>query len=153
MVAFNAWYYSFSPYVASYLATHLIARAAMRGILYPVIGVLLLSQIVFSVLETYSEFAVVLSGLIASSLVGALYLGLPIGVLGGRFRRIRRLLMQESLMKALMVGLLIGLSTLVIGELLSSTPLLTVSSTAVILSTLCLSGLAVATEVTKKLVT
>ena len=44
MIAFNAWYYSFSPYVANYLAGHWVERTIMKGVLYPLVGTLILSQ-------------------------------------------------------------------------------------------------------------
>ena len=89
MVAFNAWYYSFSPYVANYIANHWVERTIMKGVLYPLIGMLFLTNAVFTAAAPYPEFAALLSGLIASSLIGAFYLGLPIGFLRARVRRLR----------------------------------------------------------------
>ena len=40
MQAFNAWYYSFSPYVAQFIASHDPVRAPVRVLLYPLLGIL-----------------------------------------------------------------------------------------------------------------
>jgi hypothetical protein len=45
MLAFNAWYYSFSPYVANYLNTHWVERTIMKGVLYPLVGMLYLTSL------------------------------------------------------------------------------------------------------------
>jgi hypothetical protein len=147
MLVFNAWYYSFSPYVASYLTTHAASRTAMKGILYPIVGVLLLASSLFSATAAYPELAVLLSGLLASSLIGALYLGLPLTLMRSKLRSRRNRLTTRLLATALVSGI----AVLCAGEILLSSILLIVSGPMIILSTLLLSGLATSAIISKKL--
>jgi hypothetical protein len=140
MVAFNAWYYSFSPYVASYLTTHWAERTMMAGALYPLIETLYLASDLYSTLSGYPELAVLLSGLLASSLIGAFYLGLPLGAVRARTRRLRGSQTQILLLKLLGISLLSGLTAVMLGLLLASTTILMASAGAVLLSTIVLSA-------------
>jgi hypothetical protein len=147
MLVFNAWYYSFSPYVAAYLNTHWVERTVMKGVLYPLVGILYLTSNLFSATSSYPELAVLLSGLLASSLIGAFYLGLPLSLLRARVKRLRNWKGQRKLERALAAMLFVGLGTLAFGELLSSQPALIISTTTIVLSTLFIS----AATVSKKL--
>jgi hypothetical protein len=151
MVAFNAWYYSFSPYVANYLTTHWVERTIMKGVLYPLVGILYLTSNLYSITSAYPELAVLLSGLLASSLIGGFYLGLPISLLRAKVRRLRGLKAQSLLEKFLGVSLLGGMAALLLGEILSSPLLLMVSSATVVLSTLFLFAALTSARVAKRL--
>jgi hypothetical protein len=140
MVAFNAWYYSFSPNVAGYLSTHAVERTVMKGVLYPLIGILKLSSLTFSVTSSFPEFAVFLSGMVASSLIGAFYLGLPFGLIRGKIRRLRGSRVQGTLLRVLAIALLGGISALLVGEIFVLPVLLMIASAAIVLSMLFLSG-------------
>ena len=48
MQVFNAWYYSFSPYVAQFIASNDPVRAPVRVLLYPLLGVLGVSAFTYS---------------------------------------------------------------------------------------------------------
>jgi peptide/nickel transport system substrate-binding protein len=152
MVAFNAWYYSFSPYVASYLTTHWAERTIMAGGLYPLIGILYLTSNLYSTLSSYPELAVLLSGLLASSLIGAFYLGLPLGVIRARTRRLRGLQTQILLRKLLGISLLGGLSALMLGLLLTSTTILMASDAVVVISTIFLSAVLSSYTLAKRMI-
>ena len=153
MVAFNAWYYSFSPYVASYLTTHWVERTIMKGVLYPLIGILYITSNLFSTTSAYPELAALLSGLLASSLIGAFYLGLPLSLLRTKVRRLRGLRAQNLLLKLLGVSLLGGMAGLLLGEIFSFPQLLMVSSATVVLSTLFLSAALTSAKLAKNLKT
>jgi len=140
MTAFNAWYYSFSPYVAAYLSNHWIERTVMKGALYPLIGILGLSSATYSMTNAYPEMAALLSGLVASSLIGAFYVGLPLGVLRAKIRRLRGNRSQEIVTKALGIAVIAGLLALTVGELLVSPITLMISSSIIVLSTLLLAA-------------
>lgn len=73
ITVFNAWYYSFSPAIASIIAGNNLLRGFMKIILYPLIGVLHLAAITYSLFSFNPELAVVASGLVASSLLGIIY--------------------------------------------------------------------------------
>lgn len=151
MLAFNAWYYSFSPSVAGYESTHLVEQTMMRGVLYPLIGILKLSSITFSVANAVPELAALLSGLVASSLIGAFYLGLPLSLVRARVRRLRAFGAQKTLERWLSVMLIGGLSVFLIGELSGLFVLLMISSVAILLSALFLSGTFISGLIARKL--
>ena len=151
MVAFNAWYYSFSPYVANYIANHWVERTIMKGVLYPLIGMLFLTNAVFSAAAPYPEFAALLSGLIASSLIGAFYLGLPIGFLRAKLRRLRNWKGERLFEQSFGLTFLSGMILLIAGEATALPALLMVSSAAIVLSTLFLSALLTSAKIGKRL--
>jgi peptide/nickel transport system substrate-binding protein len=90
MVAFNAWYYSFSPYVAQFIREHSLARTATKLMLFPLMGILRLGAAVFYVLPANLEASAVVSGLLVSSLIGIVYLTPPLMVVLASFPRARR---------------------------------------------------------------
>jgi hypothetical protein len=153
MVAFNAWYYSFSPYVAAYLTTHWVERTIMKAVLYPLIGMLYLTSDLFTATSGNPELAAVLSGILASSLIGAFYLGLPLSLARAKVRRLRGLQRQNVLQIGLGTSLLGGLAAFILGEILASPLLLMLSSATVVLSTLFLSSAVTSAEVAKRLQT
>lgn len=77
MQVFNAWYYSFSPAVAQYESSHAPVRAVAKVVLYPLIGVLQLASLTYTVAASQPEFAALVAGLAASSLIGLVYLAIP----------------------------------------------------------------------------
>jgi hypothetical protein len=151
MIAFNAWYYSFSPYVAAYLDTHWVERAIMKGALYPLVGILYITSEVFSATSSYPEIAALLSGLLASSLIGAFYLGLPLGLIRAKIRRLAHSRLQRSLVRALSAAFFIEGAMLVLGELLSSVPLLILSTSAIVLDVLFMSAAVTSAALAKRL--
>ncbi len=151
MLVFNAWYYSFSPRVAGFLNTHWVERTVMKGVLYPLVGILYLTSNLFSATSSYPEFAVLISGLLASSLIGAFYLGIPLGVLRARVKRFRNWKGQRKLERALAAMLLGGLGVLAFGELFSSQPALIISTTTIVLSTLFISSAVVSKKLSNRL--
>jgi len=74
MVVFNAWYYSWSPPVADSIAFDPTARVVMRVILQPLLDILQLSTATFSLFSFNGEVAIVMVGLVASALIGIVYL-------------------------------------------------------------------------------
>ncbi len=76
MSAFNHWYYSWAPTIAQQIAPNENYKAATRVLISPLIGTLYASHIVFATLAPASpELAVLLAGLLASALLGLIYLG------------------------------------------------------------------------------
>jgi len=74
MEGFNAFYYSFSTGVASYIVQYPALQETVKLMLYPLIASLRFVSAVFSTLSLAPEIAVVASGLLASSLIGTIYL-------------------------------------------------------------------------------
>jgi hypothetical protein len=74
MEVFNAFYYSFSTTVASYIVQYPVLQETVKSLLYPLVAGLRLTSAVFSILSFAPEIAVLASGLLASTLIGAAYL-------------------------------------------------------------------------------
>jgi len=135
LIVFNSWYYSFSPYVASYVSDHSVVRGVMKGILYPLIAFVFLASGLYSQLSEYPELATLLSGLLVSWLIGAFYIGLPLGLVK------RRLGLTLNLnTKMLGVLLLAAIVAILIGQILSSTVLLMTSSSITVLAAMVASA-------------
>ena len=151
MVVFNAWYYSFSPHVASYLSTHSAERTMMKIVLYPLIGILAISSSVFSVVIGYPELAALTSGLVASSLIGGLYLGLPLTILRCKIHRTRGRGAQGLLEKSFGLTFIGGIAALLIGEVFASPLALMLSTSIIVLSVLFLSAALTSAKIANKL--
>ena len=148
MVLFNAWYYSFSPTVAQFILTHPVEQTIMKGMLYPLVGILYLTSKVFGATSSNPELAILISGLVASSLIGAVYLGLPLALLRSRIRRFSRLASAE---RSLGISLAFGTGLLFAGEILYSPILLMVSSATIVLSTITISALLTSRKISERL--
>jgi len=131
MEVFNAWYYSFSPSVAKIIADNDPLRAPVRVFLYPLLGVLGASAFAHSLFSASPEFAVVVAGLVASSLIGLVYMTLPAII--GFSTLTRRRIRITSLAKGSLMLLAVVLAMLAAGELTGSFLLLAVASSAIVL--------------------
>jgi hypothetical protein len=150
MIVFNTWYYSFSPYVANYLTDHGAERTVMKGALYPLIGIIWLSSVTFAVTSASPELAVLFAGLVASSLIGAFYIGIPLGVVRARTHRLSAK-RAATLTQAIGIALLAGIIAIAIGEATSSQVILMISSSTIVLSTLSLSAIATSSFLSKRI--
>ena len=137
MRAFNAWYYSFSPSVASYLRSHSTARETAKTLLYPLIGILKVTVAVYTPITPDRELAMILAGIVASTLVGLIYftpLATPLMYLMKRF--LHRTL-RTSYVKYLLATQTCSLCATFIGVLLKSHTVLLLSTSTLVLSTIC----------------
>lgn len=74
MKVFNEFYYSFSPAVARLTASSPLLSAGVRTLIYPLVGSLHAAAYVFQgLLHLSPELAVLLSGILASCLIGVTY--------------------------------------------------------------------------------
>jgi peptide/nickel transport system substrate-binding protein len=131
LLMFNAWYYSFSPDVAGYIGDHSNARWVMKGVLYPLIGSLTLSSELYSALSAYPEYATLLSGLLASSTIGAFYIGPPLSIIKRKLK-----LAAGTSLRTCGVSLLCGLCGISLGLNSGSTAMLMVAGPLTVLSTM-----------------
>lgn len=139
MLAFNAFYYSFSPQVASVIGSHPQVRTMMRATLYPLIGILYFSSKVFQTLSFNQEFAVSISGIFAALGIGALYAG-PLVILAGSLTKRRKFRLAN--VKEQLLGCCVGsVFALILSEAIGSTALLTGAAVATVLSFLALGAL------------
>jgi len=129
LTIFNSWYYSFSPRVASYASTHSNVREGVKGLMYPLIGSLMLVSAVYAALSFNPEFAVVLSGLLACVLIGSLYLAVPLLIIKRALR-----ISLRSLNRLCLIATLGGLSGLLVGLRVGSNSLMMAASLVTVLS-------------------
>jgi len=151
MIAFNTWYYSFSPYVASHVQGSVAEQTVMKGVLYPAIGILWLSSATFDMFRSYPEVAALLSGLLASLLLGVVYVGLPAALIRTRVKRLRDSRRQRVLQMTFVTVLLLGFVGLGFGELLLIKPILILSTVTVILSSLLLTSIVTSSKIANRL--
>jgi peptide/nickel transport system substrate-binding protein len=71
MNVFNTWYYSFSPYIADYERDQPWLQQTIKTAIYPLLGILTLAEKAYSTMP--GEYGSVAAGLVASSLIGAVY--------------------------------------------------------------------------------
>jgi hypothetical protein len=133
MTVFNAWYYSFSPTVAGFISSHDPVRAPIKVILYPLLGILSVSTLAYSIFSSTPELGVLMAGLIASSLIGLVYLT-PFTLVGMRSLARRKRINTISIAKASLVILAAGLGLLAAGELAGSFLILAVASSVIVLT-------------------
>jgi hypothetical protein len=123
----------------------------MKGVLYPLIGIMSLSSATFSAVNAYPEMAVLLAGLIASSLIGAFYVGLPLALVRARIRHLSGRGVEPLLAQLIGITFLAGMILLVIGEVAASQVTLMLASSTIVLSTLSLSAIATSSFLCKRM--
>jgi hypothetical protein len=75
MILFNAWYYSFSPHIAASISTHPTERALLKDGMYPLLVVLYASYYTYALIVPLGiEEATLITGIVAVSLLGLIYL-------------------------------------------------------------------------------
>jgi hypothetical protein len=134
MNVFNSWYYSFSPQVANFIVLHDSMRNPLRFVLYPLLGILELSSATYSTLSFAPEFAITVAGILASALIGLVYLT-PISLLLARLpwrKRVRGF----HVLRAYSISLLLVATTLLLGELMGSSWILAIATSVLVLTTM-----------------
>ena len=134
MVAFNLWYYSFSPTVAQFIGTNEGARTLARGILYPLMGILHISSVTFSALASRPELAALAGGVVASSLIGLVYVAMPLAGVFWVFRRRIDNRTQRTVTTYIAILIALLLDGFIISELLGLDIMLTFVSAGIVLS-------------------
>jgi len=141
MTVFHQFYYSFSPYIAHSIAGSPEIRAAANLMLYPLIGILHISAIVNPIFHFNPEFAVIMTGLIASSLIGVVYFS-PWAIASALiFRRLRKSYLRVSRLKLPLSLWLVSLVGIAVGEMLFSPVVMKLSTAVFVLTTIALSSL------------
>lgn len=138
MTVFHAWYYSFSPNIASVIARNPIMQSVFKVILYPLIGILHLSAATYSIFIFNSEIAVVMAGFMASALIGVVYFS-PIGILVSLRKRTSN--MTNPLYKLLLLVWFGSMICIVVGESVSISSMLMLGTGVFVLSVLSLFAL------------
>jgi uncharacterized membrane protein len=136
---FNTWYYSFSPQVASWIVQTPSVRDPMKILLLPLLGILHLSEISYMNLAFAPEIAVTIAGLIASLLIGIIYIGPVLAVASRRAgqKRYEKLLTWAALVLVFSILFMaVGLRTFIL-------PLIMITSSILVLSAIILGSLLV----------
>jgi peptide/nickel transport system substrate-binding protein len=143
MKAFNAWYYSFSPQVATWIYDNPVTKEPMKILLAPLLGTLHLSEISYSTFGFAPELAVTTAGIVASLLIGLIYVGPIITIAhkkiryGNMWKMLKWLtIISVSSLIFLTIGLIFYLSSLIM--LASSTLVLSIMVLGALLPTLAL---------------
>jgi len=145
MAAFNAWYYSFSPTFASSIAMNEFLRDLMKILLYPLIGVLHLSAITYSLLSFNPELAVVVSGVVASSLIGIMYIT-PIILVLCRFKRFR--IPEKSIRDGSLIWL-VSAGGIILAEIIQSSDMMRFSTAIFVLASMSIPSMMLTRLVSK----
>jgi hypothetical protein len=137
MKVFNQFYYSFSPSVASVITDNSVLRDIMKIVLYPLIGILHVTSLVFSVFSFLPELGIVISGVVASSLIGLVYF-LPVVLLLNFFMKLKVSAKKVRIIGLIWVGSIISL---VLGEISKSSLIMMTSTGVFVLATMCVTVL------------
>jgi len=73
MAVFDNFYYSFSPNVAEYVARDAVAKSMLKFLLSPLIKILSFAELSSTPFTFNSELGALVAGLVASALIGAVY--------------------------------------------------------------------------------
>src|SRR5215213_8414118 len=106
MDTFNSIYYTFSPQVAEYERGQPWLQGVVKIALYPLVGILMTAEKGYAALG--GEAGSILAGVIASSLIGAVYLW-PIGLAASRKVDGRLLVIIVGVVAAVLVATLVAL--------------------------------------------
>jgi hypothetical protein len=88
MPGFNAWYYSFSPQVSTYINEHPFTKPAMRVLITPILQIVLIAQVMYSFLSFNPELATIAAIIVGSTLFGLIYI-FPTAMAGVWIARLR----------------------------------------------------------------
>jgi hypothetical protein len=132
MNVFNSFYYSWSPNVADTIRTYDRVATVMKPSLYPLIGILQVSEEIYSVLSFNPELAVVTTGFVASILISGIYL-LPLILLISYFRKQA---ISRSLVYAIGTIWLASLCAIVLAEFTQSAALMMTATGTFVLATM-----------------
>ncbi len=148
MTAFNGFYYSFSPSVASVISDNSALRDIMKVVLYPLIAILQVSSAAFSVFSFLPELGVITAGLIASSLIGIVYF-LPIALI---FSLKKRFQVSIKIVRLMGLVLISSVLFLVFAEIVKYPPMMMVFTGAFVLVTIISATLTSLRIVSKRLI-
>jgi len=150
MKAFNAWYYSFSPSVADFIANNPTVRGAMKILLYPLVGILHLSASAYAAFNFNPELAVCIAGLLASGLIGIVYFSPFALAILAILRRTRRLSLSMRNMVPLVYIWAASVGFLALSVLTLSPVVMMASSALFVLTTIGLTSLSTALKILQR---
>ena len=140
MILFNAFYYSWSPYVAKAEYENPALRSFVRASIYPLIYSLELSRMIAQPLSTMPELAVLVTGIVASLLIGLIYVS-PILLAIFLISRWRNRSLPSMRKRYILLALASGLLIFLMAELLSIAIVMMIASAIIVLSCIALGAI------------
>lgn len=140
MAVFNAFYYSWSPSVAAMERQNPLLRNIVKTLIYPLLASLELSKEVAQPFSATPEVAVLVTGLVASILIGLIYLAPLLAIIYLILKLRKRDLTLNPLYLAL--PLLASLALFLTAEAFSSASIMMVASASTVLSAIMLGAVA-----------
>ena len=140
MKAFNAFYYSWSPYVAQAEYENPILRNIVKLSIYPLIYSLEFSRVVAQPFSMAPELAVLISGVVASFLIGLIYIS-PISVAAALLWRLKFGRFPSLKSRSIILALLLSLTWFMVAEVISSTTLMMVASALTVISCMAMGAI------------
>ena len=138
MKAFNAWYYSFSPYIADSLSRQPLLKEAMKILLYPLISILKFAARSDSIFSFNSEIGVIISGFAASVLIGIVYFS-PIAIVLRKISKMCGVHLKVRFEEPILLVLLSSMVAISVSEALPYYATMTVATAIFVVATICLS--------------
>ena len=139
MKLFNAFYYSWSPYVAGLIWNYPTLKPIMQALLNPLLTILHIATITYQAFSFNSEAGIVLAGLVVCSLVGLVYLTPPVTVTLLTLKRRRKILPKTCQLKPLLALWVTSLALTILGEVtgiatltMIATGILTITTTILV---------------------
>ena len=149
MAVFNSFYYSFSPNVAEYVASDAVARSLLKALLYPLIKILSFAELSSRPFTFNSELGALVSGLVASALIGAVYV-FPM-LLTPLILTSRRILRSRKPILSLTFLFLVSILMIIVGEFFKSDSAMMLATSSLVLTTIFLSSMLLGIAVVKYL--
>jgi len=143
MNVFNAWYYSFSPSVADYERQTPWLQSIVRELILPLLAILKISASVYNYLNPIAEFGIVIAGVVASLLIGAVYF-MPPAVAAGiglAFWRRQLDIKTMKLRYALAIASALGMGAIATAELWQSATIMMAGTAMLVLSVIAAASL------------
>jgi len=153
MSVFDAWYYSFSPAIAPFIAQQPIVKEITKVILYPLIGILHLSYETYVLFSFHQELGIVMAGLVASSLIGVIYFSIIAIMLIALTNWFKRKTLIRDILKMMVALWLLSVGMMVVGESTRSYALMMASTALFVLVNLSTSVLIIGTKTAQRLKT
>jgi len=136
MTVFNTFYYSWSPYIAEAEYRNDILRSVVKSMISPLISSLEISREASEPLSINPELAVLISGLLASSLIGLIYFA-PATLIVYSILKWRRVNIRINI-AYLLISFGVSLLLFLLAEFLVSSSLMMLASSMIVLSTIAL---------------
>jgi len=150
MAAFDSFYYSFSPNVAEYVSKSAGVRSILKVLLYPLIKILSLAELASRPFTFNGELGALVAGLVASALIGAIYVT-PMMLIPLIFMNKRRMLPSRKPILSLTFLFLFSISIIILCEFSKSAFTMMFATSSFVFITIFLSGLILGVAVVKNL--